>query len=280
MTSSIPLQTDRRYCTTLCEKLQVLFAFFLDFTAILPYNIHTNNMRCDMNNADVYIEKYKQLEKAVRDTYRLKQGDSISRFLCTQEKYAKLADDIRYCQEVRNWLQHESKVSGEFAIEPSDSMISFIDDLIDKVNSPLRCGDIAVKYEKIFWQNMQASIKDTVHTMRTKGFSHVPILKSGMVVGVFDENSVFNYLADNGSISLDGKMKLYNIQKYLTLDGRKTERFLFVKSATYVEDLHEKIQYESKRGNRVVMAFVTATGKQNSQLKGIVTPLDVINADK
>ena len=233
-----------------------------------------------MNNADIYIEKYKQLEKAVRDTYHLKQGDSISRFLCSHEKYAKLADDIRYCQEVRNWLQHESKVNSEFAILPSDEMLRFIDDLIEKVNSPLRCGDIFVKYEKIFWRNMQASVRDTVRTMRQRGFSHVPVLKNGMVVGVFDENSVFNYLADNGSVSLDGNLKLTDIEKYLSLDGRKTERFLFVKTATCVEDLEEKIQHESKRGNRVVMAFVTATGKQNSQLRGIVTPWDIINADE
>lgn len=233
-----------------------------------------------MNNADIYIEKYKLLEKAVRDTYHLKQGDSISRFLCSQEKYAKLADDIRYCQEVRNWLQHESKVNGEFAIMPSSEMLSFIDDLIDKVNSPRRCGDISVRYEKIFWRNMNASVRDTVHTMRQRGFSHVPVLKNGMVVGVFDENSIFNYLSDNGSVSLDGDLKLSDIEKYLSLDGRKTERFLFVKPSTYVEDLEEKIQQESKRGNRVVMAFVTATGKRNSQLRGIVTPLDVINADE
>ena len=232
-----------------------------------------------MNNADVYIEKFKLLERAVRDTYHLKQGDSISRFLCSKEKYAKLADDIRYCQEVRNWLQHESKVNDEFAIIPSDEMIDFIDSLIEKVNSPLRCEDIAIKFERLFWRNMQAGVRDTIQTMHQRGFSHVPILRGGAVVGVFDENSVFNYLADNCSLSLEGNLKLHNIQKYLELEGRKTERFLFVKPTTYVDDLQEKIHQETKSGNRVVMAFMTATGKQNSQLKGIVTPWDILNAE-
>ncbi len=229
-----------------------------------------------MNAADIYIEKYKNLERAVRERYQLKNGDSISRFLCSQEKFRALSEDIRYCQEVRNWLQHEAKVSGEFALLPSKEMISFIDELTEKVRSPRRCQDIAIKAERIFSRSMSSSLRDTVSTMRQRGFSHVPILKNGTVVGVFDENSLFNYIGDHGNFTLDGTMKLSDISAYLSLNGRKTERFLFAKPSAYVEDIEEMIEQESRKGKRVIMIFLTATGKENSQLRGMLTPWDII----
>ncbi len=228
-----------------------------------------------MNSADEYIEKYKLLERAVRERYDLKNGDSISRFLCSQEKFRELSEEIRYCQEVRNWLQHEPKVSDEFAIMPSPEMIKFIDDLTDRIRSPKRCSDIAIRADRIFSRTMGSSLKDTVATMRSRGFSHVPVLKNGMVVGVFDENSLFGYIYDNGGVDLSKGLKLGDISKYLALEGRKTERFLFAKPSAYVEDISEQIEHESRRGNRVVMVFLTATGKPNSQLRGMLTPWDV-----
>lgn len=228
-----------------------------------------------MNSADVYIEKYKILERVVKERYHLKNGDSISRFLCSQEKFRALAEDIRYCQEVRNWLQHEPKVSDEFSILPSPEMIKFIDDLTDRVRSPKVCSSIAIEADRIFSRTMGSNLEDTARTMKARGFSHVPILKSGVVVGVFDENSLFNYVCDSGSASLDSSLKLSDISQYLSLEGRKTERFLFSKPSAYIEDVAEEIERESKRGNRVVMVFLTATGKPNSQLRGMFTPWDI-----
>ena len=227
-----------------------------------------------MNSADIYIEKYKQLEKAVRERYGLKNGDSISRFLSSQDKFRRFADDIRYCQEVRNWLQHEPKVSDEFSLCPSEEMIKFIDDLTDRVRSPKRCIDVAIKADRIFCKNMQANLMNAVSTMKERGFSHVPIVRDGTVVGVLDENSLFNYLCDRGSADLKG-MKISDVEKYLALEGRKTERFLFAKPLTYLEDIEDEIEKETRRGNRVVMVFLTTSGKADSRLKGMLTPWDV-----
>ena len=227
-----------------------------------------------MNSADEYIEKYKLLEHAVRERYGLKNSDSISRFLCSQEKFRALSEDIHYCQEVRNWLQHEPKVSDEFSLCPSKEMIAFIDDLTDRVRSPKRCMDIAIRADRIFSRTVQADLMETVSTMKKRGFSHVPILRSGAVVGVLDENSIFNYLCDMGSVSLSG-MKVGSIEKYLALDGRKTERFLFAKPSAYAEDIEDLVEQESRNGHRVVMVFLTATGKPNSQLRGMLTPWDL-----
>ena len=98
-----------------------------------------------MTQAELYIEKYKTLEKVVRDTYGLNYADSISYFLARQDGFSKYKEDIRYCQDVRNWLQHNKKVNGQFAITPNDAMLQFIDALIVKVQNRPRSIDAAVK---------------------------------------------------------------------------------------------------------------------------------------
>ena len=80
-----------------------------------------------MTNADIFIDKYKQLEEVVRSTYHLKDNDSISFYLSGQVKYQRFKDDIKYCQDVRNLLSHKKKLNNSFAVEPNKQMIEFID---------------------------------------------------------------------------------------------------------------------------------------------------------
>ena len=80
-----------------------------------------------MSNADIYISKYKELEATVRSVYQLSENDSISHCLKNKSEFRRFRDDISYCQEIRNILQHKTTFSGTYAVEPSDSMISFID---------------------------------------------------------------------------------------------------------------------------------------------------------
>ena len=49
-----------------------------------------------MNNTDIYIEKYKELEKAVRNAYGLNKQDSISYYLTNQPRFSRYKDDIQY----------------------------------------------------------------------------------------------------------------------------------------------------------------------------------------
>ena len=51
-----------------------------------------------MTNAEIFIEKYKQLEEVVRSTYNLKNSDSISFYLSNQNIYQRYGDEIKYCQ--------------------------------------------------------------------------------------------------------------------------------------------------------------------------------------
>ena len=234
-----------------------------------------------MNNAEVFIEKYKELERVVRETYHLKQADSISYYLTQQEKYRKYKADIQYCQDIRNWLQHERKINSEFAILPNEAIIGFIDSLISKIAGRKKCADIAIRENGICWRSLDDGVKEAMQMMRRSTYTHIPILDSGKrVIGVFDENSIFDYLADMGIVDIDDDLRFKNLQKYISITDREMEEFVFLKATEYVDELEDMVERAFRKGKRVGMAFLTADGRQTSPLFGIVTPWDIIASER
>ena len=113
--------------------------------------------------------------------------------------------------------------------------------------------------------------------MREKSYTHIPILNDKKeVIGVFDENSVFMYIADEGIVAIDENLTFSQIEKYLSLEGREMESFIFVKPNSYVDELEDKIEDAFNKGQRIELAFVTANGSKNEKLQGIISPLDLI----
>lgn len=107
-----------------------------------------------MTNAEIFMEKYKQLEEVVRSTYNLKNGDSISYYLSNQNTYQRYRDELKYCQEVRNLLSHKKKIENEFAVEPSQQMIGFIDNLINKIKKRTKCYEIQISESNVCWKSI------------------------------------------------------------------------------------------------------------------------------
>lgn len=232
-----------------------------------------------MNNTDLYIEKYKELEKAVRNAYGLNKQDSISYYLTNQPRFSRYKDDIQYCQEVRNWLQHNVKVNNSFAIVPNEAMINFIDVLIKKIKTRLRCCDIAIPVESVYYESIDGNVRKAMQTMQNKTFTHVPIMRNGCVIGVFDENSIFNYLTDDEIVEVDNDLSFKDIEKYIGINDREMEVFTFIKHSAFLEDLEKIFEKHFRKGQRVGMAFLTADGMATSKLMGIITPWDMIGKE-
>ncbi len=231
-----------------------------------------------MTKADEFIEEYKKLEGVVRSVYRIGDEDSISYYLNKQGKYRKFKEDIKYCQEVRNLLQHKSKLWDEFSVEPSQQMIQFIRILIEKVRNRLKCNDIQIVRKGVFCQPLNGNVKAAMKTMREKMYTHIPIIEDGRVIGVFDENSVFCYLADEGIVDIGEKLTFGEMKGYCSLEGREMEEFLFFKATSYVDELENEFEKTFRNKKRIGMVFLTANGKVTEELQGIITPWDILAA--
>ena len=227
-----------------------------------------------MTNAEIFIERYKRLEKAVKFKYALKDSDSVLRAMQSDESLRDRWAEIKLCQSVRNLLQHEPKLDSGYPIEPSDELLDILSSITDEVEARPRCIDIATK--NVFSGSPTAKVLGAVKTMRERGFTTIPVVKKHRVVGVFDHARLFAYISDSPSHSLGAETSFSDIADYLTGDKLGNTYVLYVRPDEYAEDLRERVERLSKRAKRLSAAFVTDTGDKSGSLLGMITMLDIL----
>ena len=233
-----------------------------------------------MSNAEEYIQKFKELESVVKETFGLNDWDSVTNFLSKKDEYRPFREEIKYCQEVRNLLQHKQKIGGNFPVEPSREMIDFLERVINSLKNRKKCGEIMVPMEKLYYRLEKDSVKETVFGMKKISSSHIPVLDDEhRVIGVFTPVSFLNMLADNGFEPLSTTVNFSVLKKYIALDHHSSEVYRFVKSDLYVDELKEIFENTYSGGKRLAMVFVTENGKPDGKLFGIISPWDVLGKD-
>lgn len=230
-----------------------------------------------MNNTDVFLEKYRELEVAIRYAYKLNKYDSAVSFLKKQKKFQSYSADIDYISDIRNLLSHNRKIIGEYAVQPSIQVITFMDELISDISGRKKCKDVAIKVAKIIKRHLYGNVADTIKIMNQKNYTHIPIIKDQRVIGVFSRNSVFTYIADNGACALSGNSDLtfLDIQDYINLDGREREEYIFVANDMYLDELDELFDKISKKKRRIGLVFLTKNGSRDEPITGMLTPWEV-----
>ena len=105
----------------------------------------------------------------------------------------------------------------------------------------------------------------------------MPILDQGdVVIGVFNEAAVFNYLWAEAETIVGRGMQISDILNHCRLDANHTEIFTFVTPRTLFDDLFETFLAVRSSTTRVGAAFVTASGKKSEPLQRLITPWDVL----
>ncbi len=231
-----------------------------------------------MNITDIFLDKYRELEVAVRYAYKLGKYDSAVSFLKKQKRFEKYSADIDYISDIRNLLSHNRKISGEYAVHPSEQLLSFMDALINAVNGRKKCKVIAIKFANICKCTPNEKVNPTIKIMHERNFTHIPIVSNHRIVGVFSRNSIFTYVAENTACALTSKPELTfaDIADYTRLDGREKEEYLFVKSDTYIDELEDIFDSISSKGRRVGLVFLTKNGSREEPILGMLSPWDVI----
>lgn len=226
-----------------------------------------------MDNNELFIEKYKELEYAIQKRYNLPKSASEIPYLERKEEFQKYKKELEYCREVRNFLQHENKINNEFAVIASDEMIKVLDTIINKVNNPLKLKDICIPFNKIYYRGLNDCVLESILAMNHHLYTHIPILDNKKVVGVLSKTSIFDYILDLGIDNLNKDLLFKDITKYLNIDN---ECYLFRSKNYLVSDMTNLIADKFKQGKRIEMVFVTSTGDKFGNLEGILTPYDIL----
>ena len=230
------------------------------------------------SSGEIFTDKYKELEKVIRQKFGDTAGNSPVYYLIHKTGYEEYANKLDCCREIRNLISHFPKEKGAFPIEPSREMIAFLDEVIFKLTNRPKCIDYAIPFRKIYARGIDDSVVDAMAVMREKVYTHVPIVSGRKVIGMFDENSLFCYLADNGIVDLEG-LKFSDIRDYIGLENREMEVFTFHHKYTYLDELQDEFQRQFDKRKRLGVAFITETGKRSEDVIAMLTAWEVIGTD-
>ena len=226
-----------------------------------------------MNNNELFIEKYKELEYVITKRYNLGKTISPIAYIEKRSEYDHFEKELEYCREVRNFLQHEGKINNEFAVIASSEMIKKLDEIIEFVRNPIRIKDVYIPLSKVYYKGLDNFVYPSMLSMDYKKYSHIPIIKDKKLIGVFSKTSIFKYLLEEDINRLNEDLSFRDIEKYISLNE---EYYLYEKLQTPVEEVKEEVIKNFKHGKRIAIIFVTKDGTINSELIGLLTPYDIL----
>lgn len=124
---------------------------------------------------------------------------------------------------------------------------------------------------------LEDQLGDLADHMKRTGFSHLPILdERDVLIGVFNEAAVFDYLWRDDAQLVERTMIVEDILPHCRLEAKHTETFKFVEPNTPVDDLIELFRAIETPLNRVGAVFVTLSGKPDKPVQRLITPWDVM----
>lgn len=223
-----------------------------------------------------FIELYNRLEGAIREAYDVPRDVGAVAWLVRNERgFRAIRDDLNYCREVRNFLQHNERVDGEYAVVPSDAMLRSIKQTIERIENVAVALYLCVRTADIRSACMKDLVLPAMRDMSSGGYTHIPILEDGRVVGAFSENTLLSHIIKNGVVGFEDEDTFEVVQELLPLDRHDSERFAFVAADAPATEVAELFQRRLRKSQRLGMAFVTAHGKREERLLGILTAWDL-----
>ncbi len=245
------------------------------------------NIEVDEND---FIELFKRYENLTKDFYRKKYGmqfggrdlNEASIISVSQDLYRKgvfpyknQLNIIKCCAEVRNLCLHENKINGKDIVEPSVHLYNELKKIIDEIENPKKIYEIAVKINDVYSKSMKDNIKEAIEVMKSKKYTHIPIINDGVCIGVFSEKTLFDYLAENEIVEVDKNTIFEKIEDYLSFE--KSEGIVrFAKKDMTVEELIKIFKDDFVNGQRLECIFITQNGKDTEKLLGLLTIWDIL----
>ncbi len=227
------------------------------------------------DQTEVFLDEYKKLESLAEEKLRYRGGESVIKKLENDPEFRFVQTELRYCREVRNLLQHNPKVNGQFAVQPSEEMTEFLRSVIRMVeDAPLAC-DRAVPIEKVYYRSIEDHVRPALTEKLVKSYTDVPILTDGVVTGVFSENTLLSYLVDEQRIGIEKTTRFTDLHEYLPLGAHRSEVFAFAAVNAPLTGIRALFEQNRTNQKRLGMVFLTKSGRKQEKLEGIITAWDI-----
>lgn len=226
-----------------------------------------------------YLELFRVLEEELENKYvgvKRTQASIVMQYLADNESLP-VREDLDLCREVRNILTHNAERGGEPVVEPSEALMDQLRAIIEYVKRPPLAVEFMTAREQLLTADVGQRVVEVMRAMERRGFSHVPVMGKGELVGVFSTGTVFSYCArDIGEKGIGADTRVRAFGQWLGCEKHVMEGYAFVdERATYAD---VKWLFERRRAGekRLAAVFVTRSGDPSEPLLGMITPWDIL----
>lgn len=232
------------------------------------------------NNAE-FIRKYNELDCLIGEKFNRESDDSSIYFLINKYRRSRMEKERVYStkldsiRKIRNLMVHESGIIDEL-FTVSDDVITFLDELIDYLRNPVRAKDVMTPLSKLIYGKKDDFLYYLIEKIVKDGISNIPILdEEKKVIGVFNSDVLLNLSLDK--VKVNNETKIFDIMNYVKLNNQLNLRFIFVTCEYEIDVLNDYFAFSKEQyKKRLPIIFVSVSGKETSQLLGIVSPIDLI----
>lgn len=238
-----------------------------------------------MTNNQKFISLYKTFEQTLKKRY----GDSDHTIMnyINKLRYSRIASEVDrgtmldVIRVLRNGLSHIEDIpsnaeKSEQAYTINKSCIKALEYEIDILDKPITIENVMIPLSKATVCTRSSNLFETMYLMRDKGFSNVPVLNNGFLIGVFSESTVFTCLVDMSAVEVDENTTMAKMEKFYGSNNYGSTTYIIVGRR---DDIHDVLETMSKKkdGKRVSMAFVTEHGRKDEKIIGLLTIYDLLN---
>ncbi len=180
---------------------------------------------------------------------------------------------IEFCTKLRNIASHNN--NDNYYLITSDT-INKLKEILNEVKHPYKVYNKATT--NIYSKTINDKVLETMKDMNEKTYTHIPIYDKDnkTLVGIFSENSLFQYISeDDHCIILDENTTFNEIKKCIDLDKSK-EIVKFVSKNDLYDNVVNDFIKEFKQGNKLACVMVTNSGSKTEKVIVIITAWDVI----
>lgn len=230
-----------------------------------------------ITRAEEFLKMYRILEGILEKRYsNSRHGSSVVMDYLRDADSEPWRQELDLCREIRNLLTHNADGDGEPYVEPSQAVLDSMRNIIDYVSKPRYAIEFGTPRERILCAHSNDRAIDIMHRMTDKGYSHVPVLEKGRIIGVFSAASLFAYLERRSLDALESTATIGKLKDALDVMQHGAEKYLFMPENATIAQVRAIFEKRMERNSRTSAVFITKNGRQDEDLLAMLTPWDVL----
>lgn len=227
--------------------------------------------RMGMTNAQRFIDAYNTTDNALHNRYGFKLSlsftECVHRAAAVNAVVRKFEDELVDYARLRNAIVHSSNSTRTIA-EPHDDVTERFEHIASIIVTPPLASSVAHRAETV---DADTPLKSAVAVMNKKGYSNMPVLKDGKIVGMLTNKAVVNFAAEN----LDGLDAAFAEATVADALGDVEKRFTVMADCP-IDAVLEAYEKDKK----LTMIIVTEHGTVDSDIIGVITVGDLVTVTK